>query len=281
MPTLRQMLNEDTFVRAVGVHDGMSAILAEQAGFEAVWAGGLGISTAHGVPDAGLLTMTEMLDVSIGIKHSTSLPVIVDVDSGYGDTNVIRRMVRINATAGIDALCIEDKQYPKRNSFRSGNVLEDPAVFSRKIEAATSVPDIGELMIVARLESFIAGETIDQALKRAVMYVDAGADALLIHSKSRTPDEVGAFCAAWAALHRNIPVFTVPTTYCGVTSDELRALGANGAIYANHLIRASLRAMELTLERLTADRSTRELEPDIATVQDLFDLVRTDALDNA
>lgn len=175
--TLWDLLQCGTFVRVVGVHDGMGAVLAARAGFEALWAGGLGISFAYGLPDAGLLTMTEFHAEAVRIRRSAALPVIADVDSGYGDVNVVRRMVRLYEDAGIDAVCIEDKQYPKHNSFRDGNVLEEPEVFAGKLRAAKSAQKSDAFMVIARIESLIAGAATVDALERAALYRDAGADA--------------------------------------------------------------------------------------------------------
>jgi phosphoenolpyruvate phosphomutase len=277
--TLRCLLAEDVPVRVIGVHDGLSAIIAESAGFEALWAGGLSISTAHGVPDAGILTMTEFLNDAVRIRRSSSLPVIADVDAGFGDVNVIRRMVKLYESSGIDAVCIEDKQYPKRNSFREGHVLEEPERFARKLKAAKKVQRGEEFMVIARLESLIAGSTMEDAMERARLYADAGADALLIHSKRDTPDEVRKFCALAAADGIGLPIFVVPTTYHSVTASELHSMGVSGIIYANQLIRSSVKAMREVLELLAAEGRTTGTEGTIATVKELFDLVDTDALE--
>jgi phosphoenolpyruvate phosphomutase len=277
--TLRALLAKGTPIRAIGVHDGLSAILAEQAGFEALWAGGLGISTAHGVPDAGLLTMTEFLADAVRIRRSSALPVIADVDAGFGDANVVKRMVELYESSGIDAVCLEDKQYPKRNSFREGHTLEVPEVFARKIEAAKRRQRGDEFMVIARLESLIAGSTMADALSRARLYAAAGADALLIHSKIKTADEVSEFCRLAAEAGLDLPIFVVPTTYHSASVSDLQAMGAAGMIYANQLIRGSVSAMREVLVGLAATGCTSDAEPRIASVKELFDLVDTDALD--
>jgi phosphoenolpyruvate phosphomutase len=265
-------------MRAVGVHDGLSAILAQNHGFDALWAGGLGICTATGVPDAGVLSMTELLDAVVRMRRVSALPIIADVDSGFGDVNVVQRMVRLFEAAGVAAVCIEDKQYPKRNSFRGGNALEDPAVFARKIAAAKAAQAGDEFMVVARLESLIAGAGLDDALQRAAAYLDAGADALLVHSRARTPHEVGEFAERLRALGVSVPLFMIPTTYHRTTARELGELGASAVIYANHPIRAALRAMSDVLDQINRDDTTTSVETEIATVNDLFQVVGTDDL---
>lgn len=277
--TLRDLLRREAFVRVVGVHDGMGAILATRAGFEALWAGGLGISLAYGLPDAGLLTMTEFHAEAVRIRRSAALPVVADVDSGYGDVNVVRRMVRLYEDAGIDAVCIEDKQYPKRNSFRDGNVLEEPEVFASKLRAAKLAQKTDEFMVIARIESLIAGAGMVDALERAALYRHAGADAFVIHSRSRTVVEIAEFCTSVRARGVDAPILTIPTTYYNASGNELRDLGACGAIYANQVLRATVRATQDLLATLAYTGSTAPAEAMIAPVSELFDLVGTQHLD--
>jgi phosphoenolpyruvate phosphomutase len=276
--SMRQMLAGPGPVRLMGAHDGLTAILAQNFGFEAIWAGGLGISTAAGVPDAGILTMSELLDAAVAMRRVVDIPIIADVDSGFGDVNVVRRMVQLYDGAGIAGVCIEDKQYPKRNSFRDGNVLEDPGIFARKIEVANSSRRSEDFMVIARLESLIAGAGMDDALKRAETYCAAGADAILIHSRVRTPDEVAEFAAAARTGGISVPIFMIPTTYSDTTASQLYELGANGVVYANQLIRASLRAMSELLGHVAEQNSTHLIENEIAGVSDLFDIVKTNDL---
>ena len=270
---LSALLASGVFVRAIGVHDGLTALLAERAGFEAVWAGGLGISSAHGLPDAGLLTMTEFHQDAIRIRRSTALPVIADVDCGFGDSNVVRRMVRLYESAGIDAVCIEDKQYPKRNSFRNGHVLEHPKRFADKLAVAKSAQQGSEFMVIARLESLIAGAGMEDAMTRAELYCQAGADALLIHSRLADSSEVAEFCSAHHERAPHVPIFTVPTTYYRTSGTQLSDLGAAGAIYANQVIRAAVSGIQRMLDSLITTDSTAAMEKDITAVSELFDLV--------
>lgn len=275
---LRRLLGDGVFVRAMGVHDGLTAILAERAGCEALWAGGLGISSAQGLPDAGLLTMTEFHQQAVQIRRASSLPVIADVDAGFGDANVVGRMVRLYEAAGIDAVCIEDKQYPKRNSFRNGNVLESPEVFARKLEVAKDSQRDPDFVVIARIESLIVGTGMADALHRAARYRKAGADALLIHSRKSTAAEVTEFCARYHEVEPDVPIFVVPTTYYAVKAQELASAGVAGAIYANQLIRMTVKVVNELLESLTESGSTAAKEPEMATVSELFELVGTQEL---
>jgi phosphoenolpyruvate phosphomutase len=277
---LRDLIGAGTFVRLIGAHDGLTALLIERAGFEAIWAGGFGISTAHGVPDAGLLTMTELLDDARQMRRVTDLPLIADVDCGFGDTNTVRRLVRLYEDAGVDAICMEDKQYPKRNSFRDGHVLEVPEVFARKVAVATAARRSDGFLFIARVESLIAGAGMADALHRARLYRAAGADGIVIHSRSRTVEEVAQFCLLFRAELADVPVFAIPTTYFGVTTDELRGLGFAGAIYANQVLRATARSVQVLLAQLNQCGSTAAAEGGIASLGELFDLVGTHLLDD-
>jgi phosphoenolpyruvate phosphomutase len=275
---LRTRLAGERLVRLVGAHDGLTAILVERAGFDGLWAGGLGVSTSAGVPDAGLLTMTELLTAAARMRQVSSQPIIADVDSGFGDLNVVGRMIRLYESAGIDAVCIEDKQYPKRNSFREGNVLEEPERFARKISVAKNAQVTSEFMVVARLESLIARESVAEAGDRARLYLSAGADALVIHSKRKNDIEIAEFCRAWRSIDRQTALIAIPTTYYTSTGTRLKSLGINAAIYANQLIRASVRAMRDALDLLHTHESTAAMEDSIVPVSTLFELTGTDNL---
>lgn len=269
----RDCLTGPGYVRLMGAHDGLTAAMAENAGFEAVWAGGLGISSAYRVADAGLLTMTELLDAAVHIHAGCSVPVLADVDAGFGDVNVVRRMVELYEAAGIEAVCIEDKQYPKRNSFRDGHQLEDPVAFAHKISVAKKAQSGDDFVVVARLESLIVGAGMADALARAERYHDAGADAVLIHSRKTEPNEIAEFCQLWQGTGRGAPVLCVPTTYAAATGRELADMGVKGIIYANHAVRAMTKAATDVMAAIARDDSSGPIEDRIATLAELFDLI--------
>ncbi|GGK72812.1 hypothetical protein GCM10012284_03420 [Mangrovihabitans endophyticus] len=271
--TFRSALNRPGHLRIVGAHNGLTAALAQRAGFDAVWAGGLGISASYQVADAGLLTMTEFLGAAVSMKAACRLPIIADVDAGFGDVNVVRRMVQMYEAAGIDAICIEDKQYPKRNSFRDGHELEDPRVFARKIAVAKAAQSGPDFVVVARLESLIARQGMNDALARAELYHEAGADALLIHSRESHAGEIQEFCARWQGAGYDVPVLCVPTTYANVTARELGAMGISGVIYANHVVRAATKAVIDVLASIVKHDSTAEVESEITTLSELFEVI--------
>ena len=253
----------------------MSALLAHEAGFDAVWASGLGISAVRGVPDCSVLTMTEFLSAGSVINQATTLPVIADCDTGFGDVNCLTRAVQCYEQAGIAAICLEDKCQPKRNSFRDGHRLADPEEFATKLAAAKAAQHGRDLVVVARLESFIAGAGLEDALERGQLYAEAGADALLVHSKARTPHQVFDFAARWRERGGELPLIAVPTTYPEVTLKELEEAGIAVVIYANQSLRAAIKAMQTALSEIATAGSTSETEPSIVSINEVLALVGT------
>lgn len=265
---LGAMLGAPRITRVIGAHSPLSARLGEEAGFHAIWASGLEISAAAGVPDANILSMTETLSAAAGMADAVAVPVLADCDSGYGNVNNVVHMVRSYEQRGIAGVCIEDKQYPKLNSFAEGSQDLAPAEdFAAKLRAAVTTRN--ELVVVARLEALIAGQGMNEALRRAELYETTGADALLIHSKKRDPGEVFAFRERYDG---DLPVIVVPTTYQQVTALELQERGFAMAIYANHALRSSVHAMQETLNRIMEDGTTHFVEGSIATVSEVFRL---------
>jgi phosphoenolpyruvate phosphomutase len=257
-------------VLAIGAHDGLGARLAEEAGFGAVWASGLEISVSAGVPDAGLLTMTQLLERAVEMDLAGSLPVVADCDTGFGNSHNVMHMLRRYEAAGIAAVCMEDKRTPKLNSFvRGRQELAPVAEFVGKLLAAQAARRGDGPLIIARTEALVAGAGLEQALTRARAYRRAGADAILIHSRSKEPDEVLAFLEAWDG---ELPVAVVPTSYPGIGADDLHRAGASLVIYANQGLRAAVAAQQRTLASIAAERSTASVEETIAPVSRLFDL---------
>lgn len=275
---LRRGLAASEPVVTVGAHDALSAKLIERHGFDAVWVSGLGVSTmAHALPDLNLITMTEALDAARRIDAATDLPVVADCDNGYGGfSNVIRTVVEYER-AGIAAVSIEDNVFPKRNSLYQGDArrelipVEEQA---RRLAAAKQAQDTAEFVVIARVESLIAGHGVVDACERADAYVAAGADAILIHSKDRTLSEISAFLESWRGLHRT-PLVAVPTLYPTFSADDLRAKGFNMVIFANQPMRAAVTAMEDVLTTLAERRTAASVDDRIAPVDHIFDLVET------
>ena len=179
----------------MGAHDGLTAKLIGESGFDGVWASGLEISASYGIPDANILTMSEYLERAIEMNEATSLPVIEIADTGYGNVNNVIHLVEKYEKAGIAAVCIEDKIFPKVNSFVEGRQeLADIDEFCGKLSAVKNTQKNKDFMVIARIEALIAGWGMKEALKRANAYVESGADAILIHSKKKDKQEILEFC---------------------------------------------------------------------------------------
>jgi phosphoenolpyruvate phosphomutase len=270
---LRELLHRAGAIVAVGAHDALSARLIERAGFDAVWASGFAISAAQfALPDANVLTMTENLEIIRQMSRATDLPVIADIDNGYGNAINVMRTITEYEAAGVAAISIEDNIFPKRCSFYSGVQRELVSVEEHcgKIRAAKRAQRSADFMIIARTEALIAGWGMEEALQRATAYADAGADAILIHSKAPTAAEVTEFARRWS---RGTPLVVVPTTYASTPLQTLEAAGFKMVIFANHPIRAAITAMKETLAMLRREGTASLLDPHIASLDEVYDLV--------
>jgi phosphoenolpyruvate phosphomutase len=277
-PTFRRLLESPRVEFLLEAHDGLSARIAEEAGFPGIWASGLCISAAMGVRDSNEASWTQVLEVLEFMRESTSVPILVDADTGYGNFNNVRRLVRKLEQRGIGAMCIEDKVFPKTNSFRRHQRLADVDEFCGKIRAAKDTQQDADFCVVARVEALIARRGLGEALDRAEAYFKAGADAILIHSKSPTADEVLAFRREWGDA---CPVVVAPTTYFATPAEVFDAAGISVVIWANHLLRSSISAMQRTAARIRRDRSIAGVEGAIASLDEVFRLQDADELDAA
>ena len=275
---LREALDAPEPVVAVGAHDAMTAQLIETHGFDAVWVSGFGVSTmTHALPDLNLVTLTETLDASRRIDAATRLPVIADCDNGFGGLTNVVRTVREFERAGIAGVCVEDNTFPKRNSLYQGESrrelipVEEQA---RRIRAGKDAQETESFVFIARVEALIAGHGVEAAVERADAYVDAGADAILIHSRDKTLAEIEGFLEAWSGIG-SVPLVAVPTLFPTFTADQLRAKGFNLVILANQPMRAAVKAVEETLETLAREGRASAVDPDIVPVEHLFELVGT------
>jgi phosphoenolpyruvate phosphomutase len=276
---LRNGLADDKPVVAVGAHDAMSARLIGNYDFDAVWVSGFGVSAmAYGLPDLNLVTMSETLAVTRSIEGVTELPVVVDCDNGFGGfSNVVRTAVEFDR-AGVAAVCIEDNLFPKRNSLYQGKSKRElipTREQARRLKAAVEGKDSEAFVVIARVEALIAGHGVEAAIERASAYAEAGADAILIHSKDKTLTEITDFLDAWHDTGIDKPLVAVPTLFPDYTADELHQKGFSMVILANQPMRAAVKAMEETLELLDKERKPAAADPSIASVNHIFDLVLT------
>jgi phosphoenolpyruvate phosphomutase len=264
---------ELTFV--MEAHNGLSAKIVEEAGFECIWASGLSIATSLGLRDCNEASWTQIVDMVEFMADATSIPIMVDGDSG-GHFNTVRRLIRKLSHRGVAALCLEDKVAPKRNSFLEGpqNLASIPE-FCGKIRAAKDNQVHDSFCVIARTEAFIAGSGLSEAVERAEAYVAAGADGVLIHSKRQNADEIIRFMSRW---QMQAPIVIVPTSYAAVPASLFRALKISMVIWANHNLRASINAMRSVSRQIARDESPQGLDDAIATLNEVFALVDTDEL---
>ncbi len=268
---LQKELKAKSILKVGGAFDAMSAKLVENNGFDAIWAGSFAISATHALPDASIMTMTEFLAVASNMVESCKIPVIADCDTGFGGPSNISHMIKKYENAGIAAISIEDKIFPKQNSLLENGRQEliSEKEFVAKIIAARDAKQNKEFMIIARTEALIAGMGMNEALKRAHAYEDAGADAILIHSKKDTPNEIFEFSDMW---NGNIPLVVVPTSYPSVNLDELISHKIRMVIYANQSLRVAHAAMSRVLQEINKTKSLTEVEEKMSTMEQIFEL---------
>ena len=268
---LQKELKAKPILKVGGAFDAMSAKLIEINGFDAIWAGSFAISATHALPDASIMTMTEFLGVASNMVESCKIPVIADCDTGFGGPSNISHMIKKYENSGIAAVSIEDKIFPKQNSLLENGRQEliSEKEFVAKIIAAREAKQNKEFMIIARTEALIAGMGMNEAIKRAHAYEDAGADAILIHSKKDTPNEIFEFSDMW---NGNIPLVVVPTSYPSVNLDELISHKIRMVIYANQSLRVAHAAMSRVLQEINKTKSLSEVEEKMSTMEQIFEL---------
>jgi phosphoenolpyruvate phosphomutase len=261
-------------------HNGLSAKICEEAGFRGLWASGLCLSAQFGVRDSNEASWTQVLEMLEFMADATSIPILLDGDTGYGNFNNMRRLVMKLEQRDISAVCIEDKLFPKTNSFINSRAqpLADMDEFCGKIKAAKDAQRDDEFAVIARVEALIAGWGQREALKRAAAYRAAGADGILIHSAKSTADEILEFKREWGDRG---PVVIVPTKYYSTPTDIFRDSGFSIVIWANHILRAAVSTMQATAKELVENEHLLDIEHRVATVSEVFRLQGADELSDA
>lgn len=276
---LREQMLSPALCLLMEAHSGISAKIAEEAGFGGLWASGLSISASLGLRDSNEASWTQVLDVLEYMSDATTLPILVDGDTGYGNFNNVRRLVKKLCERQIAGVCIEDKLFPKTNSFiGEAQPLADVDEFCGRIKAGKDSQLDDDFTLVARVEALISGRGMEEALRRAEAYHAAGADAVLIHSKQNTAAEIFEFMERWG---NRAPVVIVPTMYYATPTELFRQAGISTVIWANHLMRASIAAMRETARRIHDDQSLVAVEGRVASVKDIFRLVGNQELEDA
>ena len=276
----KQLLHSDHLEFLMEAHNGLSAKIVEEVGFKGIWGSGLTISASEGVRDSNELSWTQVLDIVEFMSDATRIPIMLDADTGYGNFNNMRRLVRKLEQRNIAAACIEDKIFPKCNSFINSEdqSLADVDEFTGKIKAAKDTQQDSDFCIVARTEAFVVGRGLDDALERADAYCRAGADAILVHSKIATCDQILAFMAEW---DRKCPVVIVPTKYYSTPTKVFEDAGISMVIWANHLLRSCITAMQQTAARVYQEKSLMSVEKEVASLKEIFRLQNDDELREA
>jgi len=268
---LKELLHKPEVCYALEAHNAASALIVEQAGFPLIWASGLTLSASLGHRDCNELSWTDLCTQYAYMSEAVNTPILVDGDTGFGNFNNVRMLVRKLNTYGIAGVCLEDKIFPKTNSFLSyGQNLALIEEFTGKIRAAKDSQNNPDFCVIARTEAFIAGQGLEEALKRAFAYKEAGADAILVHSKKPTIEEITAFCKNW---DYSVPLVIVPTKYANTSPEVYQQLGISCVIWANHLFRASLISMRKTAEQIFKYKSPWPIEKSLASLDEVFDLV--------
>jgi phosphoenolpyruvate phosphomutase len=268
---LRALLATPQLEFLMEAHNGLSARIVREADFKGIWASGLALSAQFGVRDNNEASWTQVVDMLEFMVDASDLPILLDGDTGYGNFNNVRRLVRKLEQRGVAGVCIEDKQFPKTNSFLNGarQPLADIGEFSGKIAAGKDSQHDADFCIVARVEALIAGWGMEEALRRAEAYRLAGADAILIHSAQPRADEIVRFAREWA---QRAPLLIVPTRYYGTPTEVFRAAGISVVIWANHLLRAATAAMQALAREVQRSETLVDVEDRIAPLSEIFRL---------
>lgn len=277
---LRRLIQSTELTFLMEAHNGLSAKIVEEVGFKGIWGSGLSISASLGVRDNNEASWTQIIEVLEYMSDATSIPILLDGDTGYGNFNNMRRLIRKLEQRDIAGVCIEDKLFPKTNSFIGGESqpLADMDEFCGKVKAAKDTQNDEDFVVVARLEAFIAGWGLDEAIRRAEAYHEAGADALLCHSKRSDSQDIDAFLKEWS---NRGPVIIVPTKYYSVPTKHFESQGVNTIIWANHNIRSATRAMMDVTQKIYTDQSLVNIEDNIVEVSEIFRLQGADELKEA
>jgi len=268
---LRQLLESTGLSFLMESHNALCAKIVEEAGFEGIWASGLTLSASQGVRDSNELSWTQVLDILEFMCDATSIPILLDGDTGYGNFNNMRRLVKKLELYGIAGVCIEDKLFPKTNSFIRGETqqLTDVDEFCGKIKAGKDTQKDENFCIVARVEALIAGLGLAEALKRAEAYRAAGANAILIHSKKSDPGEILRFAREWS---NRAPLVIVPTTYYSTPTEQFKKHNISTVIWANHLLRGAIAEMKRIAHDIHEEQCLVHVEDQIVPVREVFRL---------
>jgi len=281
---LRKLISLKPIVRTMEAHNGLSALVVENAkvvkdekinSFDAIWVSSLTDSTAKGKPDIELVDMTSRISTINEIMEVSSKPIILDGDTGGLIEHFVFNIKTIERM-GVSAIIIEDKIGLKKNSLFGTDVEQTQDSidnFCEKIKAGKKALVTDEFMIIARIESLILKQGMDDAINRAKAYIDAGADGIMIHSREKEPDEIFEFCERFNEFAPNVPLVVVPTSFNQVYEDEFAEKGVNIVIYANHLIRSAYPAMMETATSILENERCKEVDDNCLPIKEILTLI--------
>ena len=281
---LRQLIEMTPIVKAMEAHSGLTGLIVEKTvvehegkldQFDAMWISSLCDSTAKGKPDIELVDMTSRFRTIEDITEVTTKPIIFDGDTG-GLTEHFVYTVRSLERMGVSAVIIEDKKGLKKNSLFGTEVKQTQATieeFSEKIAAGKKAQLTDDFMIIARIESLILEQGMEDALERAFAFVKAGADGIMIHSRKKDPAEILEFCDKFRAVDAKTPIVVVPTSFNVITEEELSAHGVNIVIYANQLTRSAFPAMQQTAEDILKYHRAKEVDDRLMSIKQIITLI--------
>ena len=281
---LRQLLKLTPIVKAMEAHSGLTGLIVEKTvvehegkldQFDAMWISSLCDSTAKGKPDIELVDMTSRFRTIDDITEVTTKPIIFDGDTG-GLTEHFVYTVRSLEKMGVSAVIIEDKKGLKKNSLFGTEVKQTQATIeemSAKIAAGKKAQLTDDFMIIARIESLILEQGMEDALTRAHAFVAAGADGIMIHSRRKEPDEILEFCDKFRKDNKETPIVVVPSSFNTITEEELAAHGVNIVIYANQLTRSAFPAMQQTAEDILKYHRAKEVDDRLMSIKQIITLI--------
>jgi phosphoenolpyruvate phosphomutase len=284
LKTLRRLIDAKPIVRIIEAHNGLSALIAEKVRYEedgrvqqfdGMWQSSLTDSTVKGKPDIEAVDITSRLNTVNQIFEVTTKPMIFDGDTG-GIPEHFVFTVRSLERLGVSAVIIEDKKGLKKNSLLGTAVKQHQCSiddFCEKISIGKRAQVTSDFMVIARIESLILDMGMDDAMTRAAAYIEAGADAIMIHSKDKNPDSIKEFCKRYRDAGLNAPLVVVPSTYCSIYEEELIEMGVKVVIYANQLLRAAYPAMEKVATKILKFRRAQECEEDCMSIKEILKLI--------
>ena len=281
---LRRLINAKPIVRVLEAHSGLAGLIVEKSQvivndkieeFDCMWSSSLTDSTLKGKPDIEQVDLTTRLHGINDALECTTKPMIYDGDTG-GIPEHFKFTVKTLERLGISAIIIEDKKGLKKNSLFGTEVKQERASieeFCHKITVGKEAQVTEEFMIISRIESFILGDTLEDALTRAHEYLKAGSDAIMIHSKDKSGEDIKSFCIEFRKLDSITPIVVVPSSYNHIKEDEFIKWGANVVIYANHLLRASFPAMQKVAHSILENKRSFEVNEDCMSIKEILELI--------